>query len=273
MKYRVYSESDIIDKSRELIHAFMNRKMLSFAELLDKNFVWIGDYAAQYIQGRDAFLQTITAEFQMPPIELSREEYSILTHERHTWVSYGRCTVTAQTSPEHYVASGIHFNFVWKQEKDAIFLLMASANHVLDAQKQDMPLDFPNPEAVPADKEIPQARVFDQIAPEDLTDKGTPKMRIRDITGNLHFLYPNEVLYANSNDKLCTIHTIDQEFCGIMSLRSLEQPGFLRIHSRYLVNLSYVTAIRRYAVTLTDGTSLPIGRDRYKEVQAAVTEG
>lgn len=30
-----YTEKDILDKSRELIHAFMNRQLLPFQDLLD----------------------------------------------------------------------------------------------------------------------------------------------------------------------------------------------------------------------------------------------
>lgn len=254
------------------MHAFMHRKMLQFTELLDEGFVWLGDYAAQYIQGRDAFLQTITTEITMPPLELSQEEYTILTHERHTWVSYGRCTVTTQTAPDTYIASGIHFTFVWKQEKDDIYLLMASANHVQDAQQQEALPDITATSPVEQTTEVPQARVFDRISPELLTPQKAPKIRFRDNTGNLHFLYPDEIIYASSQNKLCTIHTADREFSGFKSLRSLEQPGFLRIHNRYLVNLSYLATIRRYQAKLTDGTALPIGRDRYKGVHATLAQ-
>ena len=37
-----YTEKDILDKSRELIHAFMNKQLLPFKNLLDENFVWVG---------------------------------------------------------------------------------------------------------------------------------------------------------------------------------------------------------------------------------------
>ncbi len=256
MKYRVYTESDIIEKSRELIHAFMHRELISFTELLDEQFVWLGDYSSQYISGKDNFIKTIKEELLMPPLELSQEEYSILTHERHTWVSYGRCVVTTQIGDDSFLTSGIHFTFVWKQDKDNMLILMASANHVQDEQQQD-------PDAL----SIPQARVFDRVDPKMILRKDSKKLRLRDRTGNQHFLYPDEIIYVQSKDKYCTVYTATKEICDYRTIKSLEQPGFLRIHSRYLVNISYIASIRRYEVNLIDGRTLPIGKNRYMDIQ------
>ena len=38
---------------------------------------------------------------------------------------------------------------------------------------------------------------------------------------------------------------------------------FLRIHSGYLLNPAHVQSIRRFTVTLSDGTELPIPEKKY----------
>lgn len=264
MKYRIFSESDMIDKSRDLIHAFMTRQMLSFSGLLADDFVWIGDYSSQYIQGKNAFLKTIAEEIQMPPLELSEEEYAVLTHERHTWITYGRCVVTTNLETKQPLSSRIHFTFVWKQIKNDIYLLLASANHVQNEQPQEI---IPAASGCTSTAPVPQARVFYDVSADTMMHKATQKIRIRDLSGNLHFLFPNEIVYANSKVKNCTIHTISGlELISCMPLNTLEQTGFLRIHSRYLVNRSFITSIRRYQVTLTDNTVLPVGKQRYNEI-------
>ena len=263
MRYRVFSEADMINKSRDLIHAFMTRQMIPFAGLLDENFVWIGDYSSQYIQGKAAFLKTITTEIQMPPLELSEEEYTVLTHERHTWIIYGRCTITTNLGTQDVLSSGIHFTFVWKQIQNDMYLCLASASHVQDEQLQNLVSSTSGGSSAT----VPQARVFNQINADTLVHKGTSKIRIRDLAGNLHFLYPDEIVYANSKAKNCTIHTISgAELISCMPLNALEQTGFLRIHSRYLVNRSFVASIRRHKVKLTDNTILPVGKQRYNAI-------
>lgn len=259
MKYCTFTNSDIIEKSRELIHAFMHRELIPFTDLLSEQFVWLGDSSAQYIVGKENFLKTITAEILMPPLELSQEEYSILTHERHTWVAYGRCVVTTGTAEDVLLSSGIHFTFVWKQEKDTLFLLMACANHVQDEQPSE------------DTSSVPQARVFDHVKQEILFRPNTPKIRLRNQDGSQYFLYPDEIIYVQSQDKYCTIYTKADQICCYMPLKSLEQSGFIRIHSRYLVNMSYIASIKRYEINLLDGRKLPIGKNRYQAIKEIIS--
>ena len=42
---------------------------------------------------------------------------------------------------------------------------------------------------------------------------------------------------------------------------------FLACHRAFLVNLSMATSIQKYDFVLTDGTSVPVSRDRYAEIQ------
>lgn len=256
MENRHYTEKEILDKSRELIHAFMSKQLLPFKDLLDENFVWVGDYASQYIQGRDKFLQTVAVEGELPPIELEQEEYAMLTHERHTWVTYGRFTVGAQS-----ISSRIHFTFVWKQDKNGLHLLHANACHVLDEQE----------EAMNTVDDTPQARVFDRTNLEVLSGGKMEKIRIKDLNGNVHFLFPGEILYMKSDDKVSTIYTTQGSFVARVTLNEMEHPHFVRIHNSYLVNIRYITKICRYKATLEDGTLLPIGQTRYKAIQQQIT--
>lgn len=131
-----YNKKTILDKSREVIHAFIKREIESFQDLLDPYFVWLGDYSNQYIRGKEAFLETIKLESSLPPLDISQEEYAVLTHEKKTWITYGRFTVNAHGKDRELYSSKIHFTFVWKEDKDGLFLLHANACHVIDAQQQ-----------------------------------------------------------------------------------------------------------------------------------------
>ena len=212
MRNHRYTETDILDKSRELIHAFMSKKLLPFKELLDENFVWIGDYTSQYIQGRDKFLETIVLEGELPPVELSQEEYTILTHERHTWITYGRFIVKTNVGKEILFSSRIHFTFVWKQDKGTLKLIHANACHVSDDPVQEAKIS----------ENTPQAMIFDRTHIENISNKETQKISIRDLSGNVHFLFPNEILYMKSDDKLVTVYTEHHSFTARTTLNEME---------------------------------------------------
>ena len=254
MKKRTFTEKEILDKSRELMHAFMNRQLVPFKDILDEDFVWVGDYSSQYIQGRELFMKTVETEALLPPLQLSQEEYAVLTHERHTWVTFGRFTVTPYDTDGEQLSSKIHFTLVWKCNKDGMFLLHANACHVIDD---------PVPEAAP----LPQARVFPEIDAEHPWGDKIDKIRIRDTNGRLHFFFPEEILYIKSCNKHCTVYTEHDSIVSRMALNEINHPHFLRIHNSYLVNIRYIRQICRYEATLTDGTQLPIGKNRYKEIQ------
>lgn len=258
MKRQNHIENVILNKSRELIHAFMNHRILPFTDLLHEDFVWVGDYTSQYIKGRDEFLKTIEAEVTLPPFKITQEEYSLLTHERMTWITYGRFTATTQDQGGAWLSSRIHFTLVWKQEKEKLSLLHANACHVLD-----------EPEILIHKS---QARVFDKTTIETSSYEKIKKICIKDIEGNVHFLFPEEIIYIKSNDKLCSVHTKYGIFTARTTLRKQECPELLRIHSRYLLNIRYLKEICRYQATLTNGTQLPIGKERYKKIQAIIAK-
>lgn len=279
MKYRRYTEQEVLNKSRELIHAFLTRQIETFMDLLDENFVWIGDYNAQYTKGIPAFKELIKTESVLPPYDISQEEYSILTHEHYTWISYGRFTVAAQAEHDMLSSSKIHFTFVWKQHQNSLKLLLANATHVADAQvtRSVNSTDAAQPDsdtfftASAIEENSPQARVFDRLHIENLTNGDLTKIRIKSLDKKVHFLFPGEIMYIKSNDKVCTICTESDTFEARTTLRDMQHPELLKLHRSYLVNKRYIKSIRRYQATLTDGTTIPIGKERYMEIQRQLT--
>ncbi len=70
-------------------------------------------------------------------------------------------------------------------------------------------------------------------------------------------------------------HTLNGEFDSTESLSKLEKKysdTFLRIHASFMVNPLFVQSIRRFEVTLTDGTVLPIPDRKYAKVAKALQE-
>lgn len=86
----------------------------------------------------------------------------------------------------------------------------------------------------------------------------------------LHYLDPHEILYVEALGKRCVVHQLD----GTLPLNTLlseaesQLPGtFVRTHRSYLVNVEHVASIERCRLTLTDGTKLPIPKQRFDQVR------
>ena len=75
-----------------------------------------------------------------------------------------------------------------------------------------------------------------------------------------------EIVYAETSGRFVTLHLPDRDCRASCSMKSMEkqlpQESFCRIHTGYLVNMDYVTAIGRDAVTLKTGMQLPVSKHR-----------
>ena len=264
MRYRRYFPQDVIDLTREAIHAFTIRDMERFVLFLDRDFSFIADDEPIFLQGIPAFLENTRRESQSIPVELSQEEYTLLAHERHLWVTFGR--FHASCPP---MTATIHFTFVWRQKGDDMLLLHANAAHARPVAPAGV--------VVTPDMEIAQAHMFDQSPappPQPAGGKTYPKRGYRDLDGHIRYLTDGEIVYCQSRGKICEIHSTTQPpFSVRTSLHTLQQPGFFLIHRSYVVNLSYVKQICRYLVTLENGTELPIGQEKYLPLKRALGGG
>ena len=253
-----FTYQDVLNHSKDFVHALMNRDIIMFQYLLDDDFVWIGDYTNQYISGKEAFIHVLKNVEVSGQLHISHEEYTLLTQEEKTWVVYGRFCATATLPTTKVISTIIHFTFIWQLNKQQkLHLIHAQACHV----------------NTPASNNEQKKKLYfyknGTSAHEDTIRLENPmnKIRIKDMHHQLHFLSPMEILYIVSNNKLCTIYTAEESFVTRMTLREFDHPLFLRIHRSYLVNRHYIKQIHRYCATLSNGTKLPIGKQRYMELQ------
>lgn len=238
---------DVIEKTREVVSLLTSREYNSLSALLDKQFVWLGESRASYVQGIPAFLEHIQNKSCSFPVEICEEEYSLLSHDRSLWVTYGR--FADQSDPQN---SKVHFSFVWKKKKDRLLLLMASVFHIKGADE---------PSEVSERASLPLPR----------TEKDS-LLVLRDASGSIRYLPTSEILYFEAKDKVCSVHTTQGSFTSRITLKELDSPPFLRLHKSYLVNPAYLQKICRYQATLLNGSTLPIGKSWYMQVKTYLSQ-
>lgn len=116
-------------------------------------------------------------------------------------------------------------------------------------------------------KEISTHKIQPNVSGKHITVKGTDH--------STYYLLSNAVIWIESqkNSKHSIIHTLNRDIIITESISSLEKKYsefFLRIHSSYLVNPLYALKIRRFKLTLTDGTELPIPEKKYTLIKCAI---
>lgn len=243
MKYRRYTEQEVVEKTRYAIRLFICKEMEPFVSLLDEDFVWVGDYEPLYMRGIPAFLESIQDEMQSVPVKISEEEYALLSHEQRLWITYGRFTASS-----FGMSVRIHFTLVWRQKDNKLLLIHANANH-----------------AGKSPNDTTQSKIFETPPQKGLRPYGenTRTLTIRDLSGSIHYLLSDEIKFVKANNKICEFFTDNGFFPSRITLRELVRPPFFRIHKSYLVNPAHLREICRYRATLLDGTQIPIGKEWY----------
>ncbi|MEG0227906.1 MAG: LytTR family DNA-binding domain-containing protein [Lachnospiraceae bacterium] len=260
-KFYHYTKQEVVAITKDVIHFFANKQMNAFMTYLDSDFVWMGDYDVLYTHGISAFADTIAEEIQEAPVRITEEEYTLLSHERKLWVTYGRFTMTGEEDNCNLIAK-VHFTFVWTQKEDDLKLLLANATHVKFLPASEEVTDLPP---------IPQTKIFDQRLLNNLISKRQEKLSFLDTNGTMHFLYPANIIYIKADDKLCTICTDTGSFSSRIRMKDINYPHFLQIHRSYIINRQHLQSLKRYKAILSDGTTLPVGRDRYPELKQSLT--
>lgn len=84
------------------------------------------------------------------------------------------------------------------------------------------------------------------------------------------------IYYIESQRNNVQIHCKDEDYVTAGPLKKFEEMlsnhGFSKCHNAYIINLSYVQAVQKEEVLLTNGVTLPISRARKKEFMSALTE-
>lgn len=83
----------------------------------------------------------------------------------------------------------------------------------------------------------------------------------------------NDIIYMQSDDHYVDIFSINQKNSVRESLNNIEKMyshyGFIRIHSRFLVNYRYIYSIERSTVVLNNLQQLPMSRSKVIAVKEA----
>lgn len=94
--------------------------------------------------------------------------------------------------------------------------------------------------------------------------------------GSLIRVNPYHILYAESQRKLQYVHTasqvleINSSFGDLME--ELKDYGFIQIHKSYFVNYRFIHSIEKTELILDNKESLPVSRQRLKEVKLKFQE-
>lgn len=248
-KTREITKEDVLAQTKWLIKNYYSRNIKDILPFFDPDFVWIDAWNYQYIKGIDAFVQSALADDKAAPALIDDEEYQLLFHEGGLWIVYSSCTAAVSDKDSSLIRTKIRNTYIWQQREDKLFLLYI---HGSNAKNPLLSADsFPLPDG------------------KDDVPEQPSKLCIKGMDGILYFLYPDEIHYIYSNKNIRYIRTAQITIPTKISLNELNEklPDFIFVHRSYLTDIRRIYSLKRYEIQLLNGEILPVGKERYLNLQ------
>ena len=257
------NQQQIADLSAELIMKYYENDYMPFLDAMDDDALWYGPAEGQFLHGREKMIEVWNAEehslsFSVGNIEVMHTSahpsfcdvmlsYLVTTHypDHHDITLYQRLLLTwcERTVTDE----------VGNREKIARILLCHISNPYTMHEEDTI---YP--------------KNFHQIyySSPSFRQNGD-RIHFHGLDRSDYFFLSDTVVYieAAHESRHSILHIVDGEAVEVMtSISALEKRYgqlFLRCHQSYLVNPVYIQNIRRFKLTLSDGTELPIPEKKY----------
>lgn len=96
---------------------------------------------------------------------------------------------------------------------------------------------------------------------------------IKNATG-IYKIYVNEISFIETCNHRTLIHTKKKDITCFHNMKKLEKDlqdfGFIRCHSSYIVNISYIESIEKLLITLISSEQIPISQQKRKQVMKTI---
>lgn len=259
----------ISDLSAELIIKYYENDPMPFLEHMDDDALWYGPATGQFLRGRENMIQVWAEEdhtltFSIGDIKVEAVSshpsfcevmllYTVVTHypkghdtsvNQRLHLSWGERTVTDQQGH--------------KVKEPKILLCHTS-----------------NPHGKHEDDVIYPKSYGQEYAGRDVMPQKGERTHFRAADKTDYFFLSDSIYWIETthNSKHSILHTTKGDFevlSGISSIARDYHHLFLRCHRSFLINPNYIRSIRRFQLTLTDDTVVPIAEKKYIAFRNAV---
>ncbi len=252
----------IADMSAELIIKYYQNDYLPFLEAMDDEALWYGPAEGQFLRGREAMIAVWNAEEHDLRFSLGNiEAVHISAHPSFCDVML-LFTVTTHYPDNRDITLSQRIQLTWCER------VMEDENGGRAKEPRILVCHISNPHEKHKDDVIYPNNFHEIFHRAEGEPQHGRRIHFHGLDKSDYFFLSDTIIRieAAHGGKHSIVVTADSEVEVASTVTKLErQYGrfFLRCHQSYLVNPDYITNIRRFKVTLSDGTELPIPEKKY----------
>ena len=256
------NQQHIADLSAELIMKYYENDYMPFLEAMDDDALWYGPAEGQFLHGRETMIKTWNSEEHSLSFTLGNMEVV------HTSAHPSFCDVmlsypvTTHYPDNHDITLFQRLQMTWCER------ITENENGEKEKIPHILVCHISNPHSKHDDDTIYPTRFHDIYNSNGFHSIGGKRIHFHGIDRSDYFFLSDTIIHieAAHGGKHSILHTSDAKVEVMETVSALEKKYgklFLRCHQSYLVNPAYIQNIRRFKVTLTNKTELPIPEKKY----------
>lgn len=261
----------IADLSAELIIRYYENDYMPFLSYMDKDALWYGPADGQFIKGRKKMIDVWSADEHTLCFTMGNLKVEHTTSNHSFCVVILTYIVTTHYPDNNDISLHQRTVLTWCER----ILYNESGERV--KKPFILVCDITNPHEKHDDDTIYPKNFQEIYSQKRQAINAGQRIHFHCLDKSDYFVFSNTIIYieAAHGGKHCILHTSDNVVEVMSTITKLEkQYGhlFLRCHQSYLVNPEHIRNIRRFTVTLNDGTELPIPEKKYTAFRDRVRE-
>ena len=252
----------IADHSAELIIKYYNNDYMPFLEAMDNDAMWYGPAEGQFIHGKQKMIDAWNSDEH--PLSFTLGNMEVL----HTSAHPSFCDVmliylvTTHYPDNHDLTLLQRLQMTWCER------IIEHENGEKEKVPRILLCHISNPHGKHDDDTIYPTNFHEIFQSNQVHHLSGKRIPFHGVDRSDYFFLSDTIIHieAAHGGKHSILYTEDSSVEVMASISSIEKKCgniFLRCHQSYLVNPNYISRIKRFRVTLSDGTELPIPEKKY----------
>ena len=247
---------DTVEITRAIVRGYYQGDFEPWFSRLCSGSVWLG--TGERLLFGDQAIRDYFKDYTAPiPVRILREDYYPVPLNARSGAVVAEVAVASSESPGTTI-SGI-YTFVYQIVAGETKLMLLHAGY-----------EFVTPPMVNADAQKLQMSAYQFVRDVILNMPETKRIPIPVGIKTL-YVQPHMIFYVKSKGRKTELYCTDKVILTELPIYKLNEMlpfDFCSIHRAYTVNTRYVTAIKRYEVTMVTGEKLPVPIHGFNEVKA-----
>lgn len=250
---------DVVELSQRLLHNYYEGQYDEWFSYLAPQCIWIGT-GEPLLLGAEAIRKHFTENYQNAGHpKIFQEDYYLVSMGPGAAQVLGHLIIGPSKSQDYHIVTLVSLNY----------RLLAGETKLVS---HHFSYEFIRP-GKPGQEELLQIDLQTRQFIRSLLLESPKKYSRIPVKSGKQTLYvdPHTILYVRRSEKRSELVCIDRVIgctAGLGELAAQLPEEFYPVHRSYLVNLRYVTVLRRYEVELISGISLPVPALDYMQVKA-----